>query len=381
MKGTGELSAFVLSSPESDEPIDLPLGHITMGRSLSNEIVVPSRAVTRCHASLYVEQGTIELNDHGGANGTCLNGVNLGRSNAPLRVGDRISLGEFSFVLGLAEWVQPVPPGQLIVVPASGERVDRGWADHEAPQGWDDELWAAYYLRWRVAVVESLRGEDSDGPEHDLHWPVRAAGRMCSPPVLQWLRALLIEQDNRRWFLGCRDAFIRTLANAQHGIGPLLAFDIAMRHPEEAARRLAWSELEQLAHEDGHDDVATAIFERVPRDATSISALIAPVFGPAMESQHRWPVPRFLDYLSRPSFQEAASSVVFSVHSPAGGRRETFRPSDGDLLTLDDSATLDPRHTVRVARPEHLPPGTRRQWREHLVDFEIVQPLHQFDRH
>jgi pSer/pThr/pTyr-binding forkhead associated (FHA) protein len=82
-----------------------PAGHehrlagdtILIGRAVENDIVIASKRVSRQHARLRREGRAVLLEDLGSANGTFLNDERLAGS-APLRDGDRISVGDVAFV-------------------------------------------------------------------------------------------------------------------------------------------------------------------------------------------------------------------------------------------------------------------------------------------
>ncbi len=379
---TETLSQFVLFSNHPDELFELPFGEPRMGRSSSCEIVLKSARIAKSHARLIVSSDGVEVVDHNSTNGVYVNGVRMKAERfggigqkVRLKLGDVFHIGEFSFELALAPWLVVEPPGDLIVTPDPD--VETSWNGRYVPQQWNDELWAAYYLRWRKLVVETLcRGEPVN--EDEWQWPITAIGTMCSPPVIQWVRDLLIEEDNRFWFLGYRNLFIDALVNADHGIGPLSAFKIMQEHPDPAAKQRATEGLANLANQDGHKNLATAVLDRVPKDATSIAALVLPLFEHARNCEETWRTETFMDYMSRPSFAEAAENIVFSIWS-SGGLVDNFRPSEGALLTIEDARDLQLGQYVSVAESKHLTPQAVQAWEEHLADFEIIQPFNQFE--
>jgi len=368
----GTLSPFVLVDDRTHTAHELAFGDVVIGRSQRNDIPVAHGSVARRHARLRVAPDGVEVIDHHSTNGTVIGGRRVDR--ASLFPGDQFFLGAVGFTVLLADWFTIDPPEELIVVPASGERVDRAWAKGAVGTGSDDELWAALYLRWRRQLVECATS--GRAVPHDRDWPIRAIAWMCSPPVLQWIRGLLDRDDAAAWFLGTSNVAVEALLHARHGMGPLLAYDIAASHRVESRREHADQLLRRVASVQ-NSDVATFLFDRTPRDATSISDRIAPVFQRAQRDDSRWEVERFLDYLSRPSFNEAAESILFALADADGNVLEIFRPAEGDLLTLDDTVTPRPGELVGVARREHLTPHELTAWTEHLADFEVVQPFDQ----
>ena len=95
-------------------------GQARIGRDPSNQIVLPDLLVSRMHATVMVEQGSIQLIDNGSANGTRVNGVPVKTST--LKPGDTIQFGNtpltVDFVSDAAQTVvrgadpYPVAPAQ-----------------------------------------------------------------------------------------------------------------------------------------------------------------------------------------------------------------------------------------------------------------------------
>src|SRR5262245_15769524 len=71
-----------------------------IGRGADCDLRLKAPAVSRHHCLLRVRGGEVTLADLGSANGTFVNSVRL-RSQANLRHGDEIGVGEFRFVLEL----------------------------------------------------------------------------------------------------------------------------------------------------------------------------------------------------------------------------------------------------------------------------------------
>src|SRR3974390_3551901 len=78
-------------------------GCCPIGRSPSNQVVLPSDKISRRHAVIQV-QNELEywLVDFGSRNGTYLNGQRILRPTR-LRHGDRLATGPFEFVFRLSE--------------------------------------------------------------------------------------------------------------------------------------------------------------------------------------------------------------------------------------------------------------------------------------
>ena len=67
----------------------------TIGRSLDNDLVVPHQSISRHHATIAMVNGAFCLKDLGSQNGTYVGGQQV--SEAPLKDGDRIRLGDAQF--------------------------------------------------------------------------------------------------------------------------------------------------------------------------------------------------------------------------------------------------------------------------------------------
>ena len=71
---------------------------ITIGRSSSCTIPIPDRFLSRQHAEIVRINGEWFVTDSGSVNGTYLNGDRL-KDRAPLRPGDRITIGDNEIVV------------------------------------------------------------------------------------------------------------------------------------------------------------------------------------------------------------------------------------------------------------------------------------------
>ena len=99
----------VVSAPKDREPavgasIEVSNGESAIGRVATNEIVLASGNVSKKHAVLVVDNTKISVRDNGSSNGTFVNGELTARRD--LRVGDKISIGEYVF-----EVKEPSAPG------------------------------------------------------------------------------------------------------------------------------------------------------------------------------------------------------------------------------------------------------------------------------
>ena len=78
--------------------IPVPEGGIGIGRSPENALVVNDEGVSRYHARLLLENGSLWLQDAGSRNGVFVNGVRVTGHKA-LKVGDSITIALHSFEL------------------------------------------------------------------------------------------------------------------------------------------------------------------------------------------------------------------------------------------------------------------------------------------
>jgi predicted component of type VI protein secretion system len=82
----------------SGKRILVPEGGLGLGRSPENAVVVQDEGVSRYHARLLYENGSLWLQDAGSRNGVFVNGVRVTGHKA-LKVGDSVSIAEHSFEL------------------------------------------------------------------------------------------------------------------------------------------------------------------------------------------------------------------------------------------------------------------------------------------
>jgi len=85
----GELAGLRVSVPE---------GGLGIGRSTDNVVVVHDEGVSRYHARLLFDNGSLWLQDAGSRNGVFVNGVRVTGHKA-LKVGDTITLAQHVFEL------------------------------------------------------------------------------------------------------------------------------------------------------------------------------------------------------------------------------------------------------------------------------------------
>ncbi|MDQ3282369.1 MAG: SpoIIE family protein phosphatase [Acidobacteriota bacterium] len=88
---------------------------VTLGRATECTIPIKDRYLSRRHAEIAYDDDAWIVRDLGSVNGTLLNGARLDGS-APLRAGDRITLGDTEIVFDGEDVTQPVSQSQLIAL-------------------------------------------------------------------------------------------------------------------------------------------------------------------------------------------------------------------------------------------------------------------------
>jgi len=103
-----EVALLLLATEQRVHAYDLALfSRVGIGRHESNEIQLPSRAVSNFHAELLKEDGALVIRDLGSTNGTRVNGERIDRSR--VSPGDSIRIGNHVLSLEL----RPVTEGAL----------------------------------------------------------------------------------------------------------------------------------------------------------------------------------------------------------------------------------------------------------------------------
>ncbi len=113
MQGTGSFRLIVRRGPQPNQIYELNKDIITLGRDITNDIVINDPEVSRHHSRITRGGGGYTLEDLGSTNGTFVNGQRLTGAR-PLSSGDLVSLGEtvtLVYETGVpgAEAVQPPP--------------------------------------------------------------------------------------------------------------------------------------------------------------------------------------------------------------------------------------------------------------------------------
>ena len=102
---------------------------IRLGRSSSCEISIPDLALSRNQCLFELREGKVWVTDLASANGTAVNGAELGTSSREIAVGDRIQAGDSELTLVVAGGGTP----SADAVP--GETVDLGLSPQKAGDG------------------------------------------------------------------------------------------------------------------------------------------------------------------------------------------------------------------------------------------------------
>jgi len=113
MQGTGSYRLIVRRGPQPNQIYELSKDTISLGRDITNDIVINDPEVSRHHGRLIRGGGGYTMEDLGSTNGTFINGQRLNGAR-PLNGGDTMGLGE-TVTLSYEAAVMPGAP----VSPAS----------------------------------------------------------------------------------------------------------------------------------------------------------------------------------------------------------------------------------------------------------------------
>ena len=138
MQGNSSFRLIVRRGPQPNQVYELNKGIITLGRDITNDIVINDPEVSRHHCRLTQGGGGYTLEDLGSTNGTFVNGQRLTGAR-PLSNGDTIGLGETvtlayeALVAGMqaATMATSAPPGGEY---RPGQGPGYGQRDYGAPQ-------------------------------------------------------------------------------------------------------------------------------------------------------------------------------------------------------------------------------------------------------
>ena len=93
MQGSSSFRLIVRRGPQPNQIYPLDKGIVTLGRDITNDIVINDPEVSRHHCRLTQGGGGYTMEDLGSTNGTFINGQRLAGAR-PLAPGDMVGLGE-----------------------------------------------------------------------------------------------------------------------------------------------------------------------------------------------------------------------------------------------------------------------------------------------
>ena len=121
---------LVTAGPFEGQRFSVTEAGIRLGRSSSCEISVPDPSLSRNQCLFELREGTVYITDLASANGTEVNGEDLGSASRPLKAGDRVRAGDSELVLvaaGMeAEPVEDVPTVDLGFAQPAGPEAAEG---------------------------------------------------------------------------------------------------------------------------------------------------------------------------------------------------------------------------------------------------------------
>lgn len=140
---------MVITGPLKGKRFEVPASGLRLGRSSSCEIAISDPALSRNHCLIEVREGQLYITDLASANGTAVNGVELGAESVALKVGDEIAAGDSMLRLVGEEKTEPMVDLGL------GKAEDV--AETEAPE---EEIPAKLDVKrlvtWAIAVLSVL---------------------------------------------------------------------------------------------------------------------------------------------------------------------------------------------------------------------------------
>src|SRR5882762_1259538 len=192
---------------------EVPLGTrpVTIGRSPDNDIPIDNLAVSNYHARVYVEAGSLVIEDLGSLNGSFLNDIRVER--AMLKDGDAILIGKHQiFVDQTHDVAVPVDGLRKAPAPRVNEtmvldtRVRRDMLEQAAAAGERSQLSPERLL---VPTLTVLRGR-TDQKEYRLAGKLTVIGHseMATVRLRGWFTPNIAAQINRHedgYYLGRGD--------------------------------------------------------------------------------------------------------------------------------------------------------------------------------
>ena len=110
MQQTGNFRLVVRRGPQPNQAFEISKELTTLGRDISNDIVLNDRETSRHHLRLMRSGDTMTIEDLGSTNGTFVNGKRVS-GVTPLQNGDMIGLGEtVTLALEIYQGAQAAPP-------------------------------------------------------------------------------------------------------------------------------------------------------------------------------------------------------------------------------------------------------------------------------
>jgi hypothetical protein len=181
---------------------DVPLGTrpVTMGRAPDNDLPIDNLAVSNYHARVYVEAGSLVLEDLNSLNGTFLNDIRVER--AMLKDGDAILIGKHHIVVDQEhDAALPVDGWRKAPVPRVNEtmvldtRQRREMLELAAAAGERSQLAPG---RLRMPTLTVLRGR-TDKQEYQLSGKLTVIGRsdMATVKLRGWFTPDVVAQINK----------------------------------------------------------------------------------------------------------------------------------------------------------------------------------------
>ncbi len=139
MQGSDSFRLIVRRGPQPNQSYELNKDIVTLGRDITNDIVINDPEVSRHHLRMTRGAGGFTIEDLGSTNGTFVNGQRLTGAR-PLRPGDMVGLGEtvtlaYEMTAGAgAGGEQPGVQQGGTVVSSSQERGAQQYPAQQAPQ-------------------------------------------------------------------------------------------------------------------------------------------------------------------------------------------------------------------------------------------------------
>lgn len=99
------------TGPQAGQVLPVPEGGLRFGRAPDNEVVLAEEGVSRYHAKLLYENGTLWVQDLGSRNGIFVNDSRVNAHKA-LKVGDVLAIAGIRYQVAWADDLprQPAPP-------------------------------------------------------------------------------------------------------------------------------------------------------------------------------------------------------------------------------------------------------------------------------